>query len=64
MTDMVCPRCREAYTHPGGASRAVPQRDIVICGPCCSDEIVYAAAGRLVPRVAEWPVRRGLAQHD
>jgi hypothetical protein len=54
----VCPRCHEPLRHPGGAARAVPDRDITICGPCCSDEAEMEARGRAVQKMAEWPVDR------
>ncbi|MEV6752382.1 hypothetical protein [Streptomyces sp. NPDC051214] len=52
-----CPRCRNKMDLPG-KSRATPDREIKICGPCCSDEAMREAAGRPWPAVAEWPVTR------
>ncbi|WP_285510972.1 hypothetical protein [Streptomyces sp. NBRC 14336] len=53
-----CPRCRNKMDLPG-ASRATEDREIQICGPCCSDEARREAAGLPWPAVAEWPVTRG-----
>ncbi|MBZ6250357.1 GIY-YIG nuclease family protein [Streptomyces olivaceus] len=53
-----CPRCRNKMDLPG-ASRATPERDIEVCGPCCSDEADREAAGLPWPAVSEWPVARG-----
>jgi hypothetical protein len=52
-----CPRCQNKMDLPG-ASRATPDREIKICGPCCSDEAMREAAGRPWPAVSEWPVSR------
>lgn len=52
-----CPRCRNKMDLPG-ASRATPDREIEICGPCCSDEAMREAAGLPWPSVSEWPVPR------
>lgn len=48
-----CPRCGEQYDdrYPA-ASRAVPDRDIDVCGPCGTDE----AVGRGPIPVAQWPL--------
>ncbi|MEW2610237.1 hypothetical protein AB0937_08505 [Streptomyces sp. NPDC047880] len=52
-----CPRCRNKMDLPG-KSRATPDREIEICGPCCSDEAMREAAGLPWPAVSEWPVAR------
>lgn len=52
-----CPRCRNKMDLPG-KSRATPDREIEICGPCCSDEAMREAAGLPWPAVSGWPVAR------
>ena len=52
-----CPRCRHKMDLPG-RSRATSDRDVEICGPCCSDEATREAAGLPWPAVSEWPVTR------
>lgn len=58
MTNM-CPRCHGALItddDQGGASRATPDRDIDVCGPCCVDEAVRQTLGKGTVLVAQWPV--------
>lgn len=55
----MCPRCHGPLTDgddQGGASRAVPERDIDVCGPCATDEAAGQSAGLGIVLMAEWPV--------
>lgn len=48
-----CPRCGEDYdARYSAASRATPDSDIEICGPCGGDEVT----GRGIFLVVNWPV--------
>ena len=59
MSTRRCPRCHESYDERMSAgSRAVPERDIDVCGPCGSDEAGYDYNGGPLPSMADWPVRR------
>ncbi|MFF4291017.1 hypothetical protein ACFY0R_37840 [Streptomyces sp. NPDC001633] len=55
-----CPRCGGPLARfpgdLGGGSRIVTDRDITICGPCCTDEAVRDATGRAPVPPGEWPV--------
>lgn len=53
-----CPRCGEAMDVPPGGSRMAVDRELDICGPCCSDEAYRDAAGDPPIPPNEWPVRR------
>lgn len=53
-----CPRCQISPLENGGASRATGDRDIDVCGPCCSDEAWIEHYGQPVQKMAAWPVDR------
>lgn len=50
-----CPRCLGVIEN-AGMSRATPDRDIEICGPCSSDEALREIAEEWVVPVADWPM--------
>lgn len=52
---MRCPRCHGDIGLPGG-SRTTAERDIEICGSCCSDEAMLEATGMDIGRMADWPI--------
>jgi hypothetical protein len=55
---MKCPRCQINAVTESGTSRATGDRDIEICGACCSDEAWIEHYGQAVPKIAAWPVAR------
>lgn len=57
-TETTCPRCRLSPLDEPGASRATGDRDIDVCGACCSDEAWLEHRGHAVPMMATWPVTR------
>lgn len=58
MSDTIprCPRCHGPMPHAGG-SRATPEREIDVCGPCDGDEAYRESYGDGLQPVAAWPVQ-------
>lgn len=60
--EVTCPRCRANNMQYPGGSRATADREIEVCGSCCSDEAWLSSKGKSVQKVAAWPVARSYTE--
>ncbi|MFI2607675.1 hypothetical protein [Kitasatospora sp. NPDC018619] len=60
-TSEQCPRCRRRPLGAFPGLSRVTEEDILICSPCCRDEVIRLVNG--VP-VTKWPVNSDLEAED